>query len=347
MKKHNFPYLIHSVLISGVVLVLYSLWFLILDRRFAFLYGHLHSTPFDFRTASRYWMTGLVTSGVVLIVYTVVNLVTKKISRHYQLPDWKVIWKYGCLILVLPLFVILTFVGKPPIPALLSFWILTVLFAGLKLALYASNFIVANFRQSVFAFFDGLALVPILLFIPLGIEFGLRRSLPIVLVITLVVIVGMALFGFWILTLLYKRFKQPYPSSINIFLSGLTTAYLLLPLYHYLTSRPNHIYISDSGNFFASSIWLQVTAFLTAVGIIWLINKWRGKKASDLDHVKKLLFTLVLLTVGGFLAIWATTGKETDVWLCKEDQWVKQGNPPYEKPFDEECGIIDKAMGVK
>lgn len=26
------------------------------------------------------------------------------------------------------------------------------------------------------------------------------------------------------------------------------------------------------------------------------------------------------------------------------DQWVKRGKPPYKKSFDEECGIIDKAM---
>lgn len=347
MEKHNSSCFTSSVLISVAVLALYFLWFIFLDRRFTFLYGHLHSTPFDFRTASRYWMIGLVTSGAVLIAYTIVNLILK-ISRHgYQLPDWKVIWKYSCLILALPLFIILTFIGKPPIPVFLSLWIIAVLFAGLRLALYTSNFIVSNFRQSVWAFFDGLALVPILLFIPLGIEFGLRKSLPAVLIITPIVVIGIALLGLWIMTLLYKRFKQPFPSSLNVFLSGLTTAYLLLPFYHYLTSRPNHIYISDNGNFLASSIWLQVMAFLAVTGVIWLVNKWRAKKTSDLDPVKKLLFLLMLLNVVGFLVNWATTGKETDVWLCKEDKWVKQGNPPYEKPFDEECGIIDKAMGVK
>jgi hypothetical protein len=146
--------------------------------------------------------------------------------------------------------------------------------------------------------------------------------------------------------LLYKRFKQSFTSPLNIFLSGLTTAYLLLPLYHYLTSRPKYIYISDSANFFANSIWLQVATFLVVFGVIWLVNKWRGKKADNLNPVKKLLFLLVMLTVTGFLVIWATTGRETDIWLCKDDKWVKQGNPPYEKPFDEECGIIDKAMGL-
>lgn len=346
VKERNFSCFVHSALISAVILTLYSFWFVFLDRRFTFLYGHLHSTPFDFRTASRYWMTGLVASGGVLVAYTVINLVIKKLLRNYQLSDWKTVWKYSCLILPLPLFIILTFVGKPSIPTLLSFWILVVLFAGLRLALYASDLIVSSFRQSVWAFFDGLALVPILLFIPLGIEFGLRKSLPAILIITPVVIVGIALFGLWIMTLLHKRFKQPFSSFLNVFLSGLTTAYLLLPLYHYLTSRPKHIYISDSSNFFANSIWLQVTAFLAVTGIIWLVNKWRGKKANDFNPVKKLLFLLVLLTVVGFLTSWATTGKETDIWVCENDQWVKQGNPPYEKPFDEECGIIDKEMGL-
>lgn len=347
MKKHNFSSFVHSVLISAVILTLYSLWFIFLDRRFTFLYGHLHSTPFDFRTASRYWMTGLVASGAILVGYTTINLIIKRFRHGYRLPDWQSVWRYSCLILSLPLFIILTFVGKPSIPVLLSFWIIVVLFTGLRLALYVSDFIVSNFRQSVFAFFDGLTLVPILLFIPLGVEFGLRKSLSALLIITPVVIVGIALFGQWITTLLYKRFKQLFSSSLNVFLSGLTTAYLLLPLYHYLTSRSKHIYISDSGNFFANSIWLQVTAFLAVTGVIWLASKWRGRKASDFDPVKKLLFLLVLLTVVGFLTSWITTGKETDVWLCKDDRWIKQGNPPYEKPFDEECGIIDKEMGVK
>ena len=345
MKKHHFPHFIHAALVSVLVLALYSLWFVFLDRRFIFLYGHLHSTPFDFRTASRYWMTGLVASGAVLIACAVVNLVIKKICRNYQLPDWKVIWEYVCLILILPLLIILAFVGKPPIPALLFLWILVVLFAGLRLALYASNFIVTNFSQSVFAFFDGLALVPVLLFIPLGLEFGLRKSLPAVLIIAPIVIAGIALFGLWIMTLFYKRFKKPYPSQINIFLSGLVSSYLLLPLLHYLGSRPGYIrYISDSANFFANKIWLQAVTFLATAGVLWLVGKWR--KNNDFSSAKSLLFRLILLAVVGYSVMGLTTGKETDIWVCEDDQWVKQGNPPYEKPFDEECGIIDKKMGL-
>ena len=68
------------------------------------------------------------------------------------------------------------------------------------------------------------------------------------------------------------------------------------------------------------------------------------EKNNDFNPVKSLLFWLTLLTVVGFLITNVTAGKETDIWVCKNDQWVKQGNPPYEKPFDEECGIIDKAF---
>lgn len=345
MKKHNFPCFVHSVLISVVILALYYLWFIFFDRRFIFLYGHRHSTPFDFGTASRYWMTGLVASGVVFIAYTVVNLIIKKTCCNYQLPDWKAIWKYTCLILVLPLFIILVFVCKPPIPVLLSLWILAILFAGLRLALYTSSFIVNNFRQSIWAFFDGLALMPILQLLPLSVDYGLRKSLPTVLVIAPIAIVLMGLFWFWVMTLLYKRFKHSYTSQINIFLSGLVSSYLFLPLLHYLNSRPGNIrYISDSGNFFAKTMWLQVATFLIVAGIIWLVSKWR--KSNEFNPVKSLLFWLTLLTVVGYLTMALTTGKETDIWVCKDDQWVKQCNPPYEKPFDEECGIVDKAMGL-
>ena len=346
MKKHNFPCLVHSILISGVVLVLYYLWFVVLDRRFIFIYGHLHSTPFDFRTVSRYWMTGLVAGGMVLLIYTIVNLIIRKFRRDYRLPDWKTVWKYSCLILAIPILIFLIFVGKPSIPIFLSLWVMVVLASALGLALYASNFIVSNFRKSIWAFFDGLALIPILQMLPLSIDYGLRRSLPAVLVIAPVAFVLATLFWFWIMTLLYKRFKKPYTSPINIYLSGLTSTYLLLPLLHYLNSRPGYIrYISNSANFFAKSGWLQVVAFLVVAGVLWLVNKWRKNK-TGFDPVKKLLFFLVLLTVTGYLVMGLTTGRETDIWVCKDDQWVKQGNPPYEKPFDEECGIIDKKMGL-
>jgi len=119
-----------------------------------------------------------------------------------------------------------------------------------------------------------------------------------------------------------------------------------LPLLHYLGSRPGYVrYITNSENFIPNSFWLQITAFLVATAMVWFVGRWR--REISFIPVRTLLLLLILLSLGSSLVTNIATGKETDVWLCKDDQWVKQGNPPYEKPFKEECGIIDKAMGVK
>jgi hypothetical protein len=347
MKKHNIINIFHSSFISIVVFALYYLWFVFLDRRLIFLYGHRHATPFDgINTTSRHWMAGLVASGIILVICTIINLIIKGFRHNYQLPDWKIVWKYSCLILSLPILILLIFVGKPAMPILLAIWILAVLLSSLGLALYARNFIVTDFRRSIWAFLDGLALTPILQLFPLFIDYGVRTSRPTLLVVAPIVSVTVGLFWFGTMTFLYKRFKQPYTSLTNIFLSGLVITYLLLPLLHYLNSRPGYVrYISNSPNFFAKSVWLQVVTFLLVVCVLWLVGKWR-KNNTNLNPAKKLLFWLVLLTIGGHLVMGLTTGKETDIWVCKDDQWIKQGNPPYEKPFEEECGIVDKAMGM-
>lgn len=308
----------------------------------------MHHTPFDLFTTSRHWMTGLVVSGIVLIAYTIVNLFIKRSRRGHQLQDWQIIWKYSCLILALPLLGILTFMGKPSMPVLLSLWIIIILFTGLRLALYTSNFIVTNFRQSIWLFFDGLALAPILTVLSPSIAYGLRRSSlqGIFIIILPLVVIGLGLFWFWIMTILLKRFRQPYPSLVNTFLSGLTMSYLLLPLLHYVGSRPGYVrYITNSENFIPNNFWLQILAFLVATGMIWLVGRWR--KLGNFRPARMLLLLLILFSLGNLLINSMVVDKETDIWLCKDDQWIKQGNPPYEKPFKEECGIIDKAMGVK
>ena len=339
-----------KVFISVFILVFYYLWFVILDRRLIFLYGHMHKTPFDSFTAGRYWMAGLVLSAMVLIAYTIVNLIVKKLYRTYQLPDWKLVWKYSCFIVVLPLFYILSFMGKPPMPLLLSLWILVVLFSGLALALYAGSSIVTNVRQSILAFLDGWALVPMLTLLAPSIEYGLKR--PSVqgtfLVVVPAVAIGMGLFWFWIMTVLYKRFKQPSPSLGDTLLWGLTTSYVLLPFLHYLCSRPGFVrYITNSENFLANTFWIQIAAYAAVLGAMWLVGKWRKLNIKDFAKIKKILFFLTLLTIGYVLVTKIVTGKETDIWMCENDTWIKQGNPPYEKPFDEECGIIDKEMGIQ
>ena len=324
--KITFTHFLHSVSVSTLVLVLYYLWFVFLDRRLIFLYGHLHTTPFDDFTTGRYWMTGLVVSGMVLVGYTLFSLIAKKLSRTYHQPEWKIVWKYSSLTLSLPLFAILSFIGKPPMPSLLALWILVVLLCGLALALHVSGSITKNFRQSMWTFFDGLALIP-MFFSLQTVGVVLRKpSLPTILVFIIPLFaLGISLIWFRIMAFLYRRFKQPFPSVLNIFLSGLTINFLFLPLLHYLTSRPGYIrYITADSNFFVSNPWLQITSFAIVIGATLMVGQWREKKKRRVDDflpIKKLLLLLTLLTLGSFLVDKVVVGKETDVWLCKEDKW--------------------------
>lgn len=344
-KPFSLTVYLHSLIVSVAVFILYFLWFLVLDRRLIFLYGHRHTTPFDADTASRYWMTGLVAGGVVLLANVVSGFLLRMLYRDMELPDWRRVWKNVCFILAVPILVLLLFIGRPAIALPLSLWIMVVLFASIGLALYAGSFIVRRFRESVWLFFEGLALVPVLQILPLAIDYGIRRSLPSTFIIAPLILIFAALLWLFVMTLLHKPFKQPFASQTNIFLSGLVVLYLLLPLVHYANSRPGYIrYISNSANFFAREVWVQVAALLMAAGVLRIAGKWR--KQNSERSLKTLVFWLTAFAAAGYLIMGLAAGKETDIWKCEGDRWVKQGNPPYEKPFPEECGIIDKAMGL-
>jgi len=53
---------------------------------------------------------------MVLISYTIVGLIAKRFCRGHQQFEWKIVWKSSSLILALPVFVILSFIEKPPMP---------------------------------------------------------------------------------------------------------------------------------------------------------------------------------------------------------------------------------------
>jgi hypothetical protein len=278
MKNKNFYNLSIPAFISVVVLALYYTWFVVLDRELIFLYGHLNATPFDASTSSRYWMTGLVAGGVILLVFTLLNLIIKKFDSNFQIPDWSKIWKKSSLIFSLPVLLILTVLGEPKITFILSVRILLVLTTALALALYAASYLLNNLRGSIWAFLDGLGIMPLLIFIPSLIDYGIRKSLPVLLFVAPLVIILSGLGWSLFVTFLYKRFKQPFTSPINILLSGLVTSYLLLPLLHYVSSRPGYVrYISNSANFFSNDIRFQAITFIIVMIVPWTVNNLRQK----------------------------------------------------------------------
>jgi len=65
--------LAHAVTITLFIFALFYKWFAVDDRYAVFLYNHLNATPFDEVTSSRYWMSGLVVSGAVMVLYIAAN----------------------------------------------------------------------------------------------------------------------------------------------------------------------------------------------------------------------------------------------------------------------------------
>lgn len=82
---------LRGVPIALFMLALYAYWFGFANRYSVFLYEHLNATPFDEVTRSRYWMAGLVASGLVLILYNgLIWLVSR--FRMVTLPAWWRVW---------------------------------------------------------------------------------------------------------------------------------------------------------------------------------------------------------------------------------------------------------------
>jgi len=81
--------LLHALISSGMILSLFVYWFGVANRYIVFLY-ELGAGPFDPPTVSRYWMSGLVASGVVLVFYTYGNWVWGRVrgiqGRRYLPP---------------------------------------------------------------------------------------------------------------------------------------------------------------------------------------------------------------------------------------------------------------------
>ena len=66
----------HALPVTVLVLSLFYYWFAIADRHIVFLYYHDvgpfvgDTSPFSAVSSSRYWMAGLVSSGMAVVLYT-------------------------------------------------------------------------------------------------------------------------------------------------------------------------------------------------------------------------------------------------------------------------------------
>lgn len=265
--------LVHAVVVSSLVLALFYYWFGVADRYAVFLYEHLGAGPFDPRTLSRYWMSGLVASGVVLVVYTYTNWLWGRIQgvrgRRYVPPEgWKV-WLLSLPLVVPGVIWTTTHLNWPVLPLPLAVACAAVAAGGLFLALMPARMAAAQPGQFFWLTGAGAGLMPALLLLrvleqlPQGGQAVLYAP-----VAAMTTLVG----AIWTLALagVYARWRGAAWRATHLLVSGFCLSYLLLPLIHHLLFTPPAFrYITVADNFFASTLPGQALGFGAAVGLAW------------------------------------------------------------------------------
>jgi hypothetical protein len=163
------PALLYAVPITTLVLSLFFYWFAIANRYVVFLYHHdmgplvPDTSPFGRVTSSRYWMTGLVASGLVMAVYGSLNFLLGRLARKYHPPAWWRVWVLSALPLAIGIPLITMSQNRPVLPWNLALVITLVALIGLALALFAGRTAAREPGEFILLAIDGFGLMWVLL----------------------------------------------------------------------------------------------------------------------------------------------------------------------------------------
>jgi hypothetical protein len=158
---------LYAAPVSLIVLGLNYYWFAVADRYAIFLYGHLGATPFDERTRSRYWMSGLVACGIVLVLDLFVHWFLGRLAgirfRRHAPPAWWQVWLVAAPLLALGIPAITLTVNQPTLRPSDAAACVVVTLAGLALALAPGRLAAQRPLELAWLAFAGLGLAPSLL----------------------------------------------------------------------------------------------------------------------------------------------------------------------------------------
>ena len=271
--------LVFALLISILVLAAFTYWFVIADRYIVFLYYHdmgplvPDTSPFSRVTGSRYWMASLVASGAVLVLFGCVNWLLARFKRDYQPPYWLYVWLL-CAVLLLPGILLITkTANQPTLPFSLALITACVALCGLALAIYAAGLVANRPVDMLWLAADGLGMALILILLAnLTLIPGWLRDGAAWRLWLLALLMGFILLWLVLVTVLRFWRHTAMPPAAAVFLAGVVIAYLLLPLIHYLFATDGYFYISNSDNFFARTLPLQLLTWLLGFLLAWFIT---------------------------------------------------------------------------
>ena len=244
----------HALPVVALMLALFTYWFAIADRYFVFLYYHdmgplvPDTSPFSRVTSSRYWMTGLVASGAVLLVYTAVVWLLATLFPRYRPPAWWRVWAVCAVVLVVGVPAITMTANAPTLPLGNGAQVTLVALIGVGLALWPSELAAVRPGELVWLVAAGFGLMMVWLLIVTGLRLWLRRSVS---------------------------------GAGTTFATGVSVSYLLMPVVHHLLGTDGYFYITGSDNFFARSILVQLLTWAVSGGLVlgltWLRRRIHGR----------------------------------------------------------------------
>ncbi len=281
------PAFLHAVPISLFILGLFYYWFAVADRYVIFLYNHLDATPFDRLTSARYWMSGLVASGAVMVLYAIANWFLGRLAglryRVYTPPKWRQTWLLCVIPLIVGILAITMTRNQPRLPLSNAVSCVAATLAGLALALMPGSLAAQRPSELGWLALYGMGLVPGLLFLR-AVELPERGlvSAPGAFVFA---VGGVCAGAVWLAILTWLRVsrQKSWVGPGELLAAGLGLSYVLMPLaHHVLFVPPDYRYISTSSNFFAFNPGVQLVSFVVtaalAVGVARLQRRLQKKE---------------------------------------------------------------------
>ncbi|MDD4108086.1 MAG: hypothetical protein PHH93_05135 [Prolixibacteraceae bacterium] len=265
-KKEIIVSVLITVLALGAILFLFGY----ADRRAVFLYGQFDFTPFHKMTTGRYWMSGFVISGFIVVLYLIIQ-VSYKIILKAEIIKWYNILKYSSFPIISGVLIITMTTGEPKMPLAIAISIAFTLVTGLVLCFSIVDDLVNDINSTISYVISSMGLVPFLILFR-TVEMPAKGILT---VNTSIVIAGITFLGGWIWLLLsFRLFKKNPPGCLNIIKGTLAISYIGLPMLHYLTATPEGLpYITSSDNFFADNIIVRMINWIFLLFVVFLTNR--------------------------------------------------------------------------
>ena len=209
-------------------------------------------------------------------------------SKTFHAPLWWRVWLVATPLLFLGIPAITMGFSEPVLSWTLAIKVTLVTLSGVALALLPGELAARNPGRLLWLAADGWGLALIVLTLPHLEDFRLWLSTGRGWQLTMgLVLMLSGLLWVLLLSFLRARLQISIDRIMTLFLAGCCVAYLLIPLVHHMLDTDGYFYLTNSDNFFARGLGIQLVAWLgTALvssGIVLLRFTLATRRERDVE----------------------------------------------------------------